>query len=209
MLRVLVGPLLLLRHRILRRSSSALYSVFRESSRRDPTSAKMSSHKPGTLKQTNKKHKGNAGKRAQVKLMGPGKTNRKSVKCTTLKALPSKAERVNRNRQIAKQKREAVWLQKRMGAGGGGGGGGEVSCKVVGIIPLSDMADPNNCMQECLQQMGARLPGRTKSAGPSVTHALNGPGHSGQQLGMYVCMCVCVYMYICVYVYMCMCICVY
>jgi hypothetical protein len=47
----------------------------------------MVSHKPGTLKQSNKKHKGKDGKRAQIKSLGAGKTNniRKSAKTNATK----------------------------------------------------------------------------------------------------------------------------
>lgn len=51
----------------------------------------MAQHKPGSLKQTNKKHKGKDGKRAQNKTMGAGKVNstasgpRKSAKSNALK----------------------------------------------------------------------------------------------------------------------------
>lgn len=42
----------------------------------------MAQHKPGSLKQKNKKHKGKDGKRAQNKSLGAGKTDgvRKSAK---------------------------------------------------------------------------------------------------------------------------------
>ena len=47
----------------------------------------MAQHKPGRLKQTNKKHKGTDGKRAQIKSLGAGKTNgqRKNAKSNALK----------------------------------------------------------------------------------------------------------------------------
>jgi hypothetical protein len=48
----------------------------------------MSQHKPGSLKQKNKKHKGKDGKRAQNKTMGAGKVNgtvRKSAKSNAMR----------------------------------------------------------------------------------------------------------------------------
>lgn len=49
----------------------------------------MAQHKPGSLKQKNKKHKGKDGKRAQTKSMGAGKTNgvRKSSKTNAQKSM--------------------------------------------------------------------------------------------------------------------------
>jgi hypothetical protein len=49
----------------------------------------MASHKPGSLKQKNKQHKGKNGKRAQNKSMGAGKTNgvRKNAKTNAQKGL--------------------------------------------------------------------------------------------------------------------------
>lgn len=50
----------------------------------------MAQHKPGSLKQKNKKHKGKDGKRAQNKVMGAGKVNatvRKSAKSNAQKDL--------------------------------------------------------------------------------------------------------------------------
>ncbi len=97
----------------------------------------MSSHKPGSLKQSNKKHKGTSGKRAQNRSFGEGRiasTSVKNVKITSNPTLEQKIwhdftmsksflffsnerqNRINRNSQLKKQKAAANWLQKRIGS---------------------------------------------------------------------------------------------
>lgn len=79
----------------------------------------------------------------------------------------NKSDRLNRNNQLKKIKRDQVWLQKRSGATGTAGT--SATTKTIGVLALSDFADPYACVQECLRQMGVES--SIASGSPNVFHA--------------------------------------
>eukprot|EP01041_Mallomonas_annulata_P001443 gene1443-2777_t len=110
------------------------------------------SHTSGNLKQSNKKHKNGGGsKRATKRGFGPGKVDKpvavKAVKSnSSLQSLAKDARlnRLNHERQQKKNKRSEVWLLKRIGSHDG-------PSKIIGVIPLSDMADTNQVITSLLK----------------------------------------------------------
>lgn len=107
----------------------------------------MTEHKSGKLKQTNKKHKGATSKRAQKGGFGPGKvSSRKGKKSSSSDLIKdSRANRLNKAKQLQKAKRDEIWLQQRVGSSDG-------PPKVVGIIPLSAGVNVYSVLQECLRE---------------------------------------------------------
>lgn len=82
-------------------------------------------HRPGSLRQENKKHKGSAGhqsKRAAKSALGAGRVvggPKAGVKGARGQAEAGKQQRANRTVQMRKNKREEIWLQKRLGSDAG------------------------------------------------------------------------------------------
>jgi hypothetical protein len=103
-------------------------------------------HRSGSLKQTNKKHKGTAAsKRATKAGQGAGRVEgsdsrpsaaRAASKSTHDKdaARAGRLDRANQTKQRREQKRGAIWLQKRVG-------GGACAPKIALWVPLSPLAD--------------------------------------------------------------------
>jgi hypothetical protein len=103
-------------------------------------------HRSGTLKQTNKKHKGTAAsKRATKAGQGAGRVEgsdsrpsaaRAASKSTHDKdaARTGRLDRANQTKQRREQKRGAIWLQKRVG-------GGACAPKIALWVPLSPLAN--------------------------------------------------------------------
>ena len=141
------------------------------------------SHTPGSLKQSNKKHKGSlSSKRAQKRSLGAGKVSSAAiaaVRSTTAggggggekkeKRGPksqnlvqdARASRVNRNQQMRKQKRADCMLQKRLGSNDG-------PPKIIGIVSLSKRATESDQVLQGLLDVATwhqSFPG-------NVTHAL-------------------------------------
>lgn len=121
------------------------------------------SHTPGALKQSNKKHKGSEkSKRAQKRSLGAGKVSSKEDRGigqlgkdgrkqkakaprASVKFAPqdSKRARHAREEQIRQQKRFDLRLQKRIGSLDG-------PPKVIGIIPLSEFISTEDVLMACL-----------------------------------------------------------
>lgn len=98
-------------------------------------------HSSGRLKQSNKIHKGcEKSKRAQKRALGPGKVAGtgnnpgKGANTSESTAKTNRLNRINKERQLRKQKREAVILQKRLGSDSG-------PPKVIAIVPLAHTVD--------------------------------------------------------------------
>ena len=111
------------------------------------------SHRSGSLKQTNKKHKGSSKRNAQV-ASGPGRvegrserSSIKSIKHDKDAARTGRIDRANQAKQRREQKRGAIWLQKRMG-------GGACAPRICLWVPLSPLADCR-AVQEVLQKEAA------------------------------------------------------
>lgn len=110
-------------------------------------------HKSGTLKQSNKKHKGVASKRELKRGLGPGKTessrSHASVKArsTSNMALEARNKRTTRDFNAKKSERMQQWLDKRIGTASSGGVAGTRHSgipKVVVFVPLSPAASTMN-----------------------------------------------------------------
>jgi len=106
------------------------------------------SHQAGGLKQSNKKHKGLASKRARKASFGPGKVQSLKGESGGSKAQPRKGDniqdgrlnRLNRNQQIKKQKQSDLIAKKRaLGAAHG-------PPKIVGVLCLSQLASSLEAM---------------------------------------------------------------
>ena len=105
------------------------------------------------LKQSNKTHKASAkSKRAQKRALGPGKVENCTVsqpgKRSNAHESVSKANRLNRinkDQQLKKQKREAVILQKRLGSHAG-------PPKVIAVVPLSHTIDVQGLLDAFTQE---------------------------------------------------------
>lgn len=99
------------------------------------------SHRPGSLRQENKKHKGTGNhqsKRSTKLAAGAGRveSGRVGPKAETKRAADArKSNRANHATQMRKKKREEVWLQKRLGSDDG-------PPKVCVWVSLSATADP-------------------------------------------------------------------
>eukprot|EP00605_Chrysophyceae_sp_TOSAG23-4_P001398 GSChrysophyteH1.ASY1.ANO1.1518.1 assembled CDS len=106
------------------------------------------SHKPGSLKQSNKKHKSLNGKRAKQRQSGPGKVE--GVKGRSGKKLvmkggdfaDSKQKRLDRNLQMKKNKHAEVVALKRLGSPQG-------PPKIVGVVSLSRLASTSDVLDLC------------------------------------------------------------
>eukprot|EP01038_Epipyxis_sp_PR26KG_P006017 gene6017-8287_t len=99
-------------------------------------------HNSGGLKQINKKHKGSAeSKRNQHRLVS---TNGVGSKC---KLISTKADRINKNKQLQRLKKDKQLIQKRFV-------GGQSMPIVVGIIPLNSLAVIQDCLEDCFLAEG-------------------------------------------------------
>jgi len=125
----------------------------------------MSSHTPGALKQSNKKHKGSkTSKRAQKRSLGAGKVGaahddkaagggggggeggkKGKAQRASVKSAPKDSKKVRqvREEQLRQQKRTELRLQKRIGSLDG-------PPKIIGIIPLSEFASTQDVLLACL-----------------------------------------------------------
>lgn len=120
------------------------------------------SHRPGALRQENKKHKGNGhqSKRAQKSVLGAGRVEsvRAGPKGTVRTAAEGrKQDRANHAVQMRKKKREEVWLQKRLGSNDG-------PPKVCAWVSLSAAADAG-AIQKALLESCALSTEATTAAG--------------------------------------------
>lgn len=108
-------------------------------------------HRPGSLRQENKKHKGNAGhqsKRASKSALGAGRVanERGGPKAGVKRAAEArKQNRANYTVQMRKKKREEIWLQKRLGSEAG-------PPKLCVWVSLSTIATPDTIQQGVLDQ---------------------------------------------------------
>ncbi|CAB1099973.1 unnamed protein product [Ectocarpus sp. CCAP 1310/34] len=108
-------------------------------------------HRPGSLRQANKKHKGNAGhqsKRASKSALGAGRVanERGDPKAGVKRAAEArKQNRANHTVQMRKKKREEIWLQKRLGSEAG-------PPKLCVWVSLSTIATPDTIQQGVLDQ---------------------------------------------------------
>ncbi|CAM9198737.1 unnamed protein product [Ectocarpus fasciculatus] len=108
-------------------------------------------HRPGSLRQENKKHKGNAGhqsKRASKSALGAGRVaNERGGPKAGVKgaAEARKQNRANHTVQMRKKKREEIWLQKRLGSEAG-------PPKLCVWVSLSTIATPDTIQQGVLEQ---------------------------------------------------------
>jgi pre-rRNA-processing protein TSR1 len=110
----------------------------------------FSQHKAGKLKQVNKKHKNGGSKRAIKRAFGAGRVegaagNGKKGAVAADLAKNSRLNRANHSQQIMKNKRDQLWLQKRIGSSSG-------PPKVVALIPLSYSAKPYNCLATLISE---------------------------------------------------------
>ena len=105
-------------------------------------------HRPGSLRQENKKHKNNGhqSKRASKSALGAGRVTKESGggKAGAKKAAEArKQNRANHASQLRKKKREDTWLQKRLGSDGG-------PPKLCAWVSLSATASPHDIQQGML-----------------------------------------------------------
>lgn len=105
-------------------------------------------HRPGSLRQENKKHKNNGhqSKRSSKSALGAGRVTKESggEKAGAKKAAEArKQNRANHASQLRKKKREDTWLQKRLGSDGG-------PPKLCAWVSLSAMANPHVIQQGML-----------------------------------------------------------
>lgn len=123
----------------------------------------MPSHRPGPLRQENKKHKGignHQSKRGSKSAQGGRvESARAGPKAESRRAADArKSNRANHATQMRKKKREEVWLQKRLGSDDG-------PPKVCVWVSLSATADPGiiqstlleNCSTSTQTAMGVRM----------------------------------------------------
>jgi pre-rRNA-processing protein TSR1 len=111
------------------------------------------SHKPGTLKQSNKAHKGLNGKRAKKRGFGPGKVESGDKPSGVGKKniqkggdfQDAKSKRLDRNIQMKKKKHMDTVMAKRLGSNQG-------PPKIVGIIALSHLSNANDLLEICTSQ---------------------------------------------------------
>ena len=111
--------------------------------------AKTHSHQPGSLKQSNKKHKSLNGNRAKQRMAGPGKVQAgdkgKGGKKLVQKGgdyADAKQKRVDRATQMRKNKHADTVAQKRLGSLSG-------PPKIVGVICLSRIASASEVLEMC------------------------------------------------------------
>ena len=113
-------------------------------------------HKSGTLKQSNKKHKGSAASKRELKRgLGPGKTESTrghaslKARSTSNMALEARNKRITRDFNAKKSERMQQWLDKRIGTTSSGGiastnGVHNSIPKIVVFVPLSPAASEIN-----------------------------------------------------------------
>lgn len=119
-------------------------------------------HRPGSLRQENKKHKGAGGhqsKRASKSALGAGRVaneSRGGPKGGVKRAAEArKQNRANHTFQMRKKKREEIWLQKRLGSDAG-------PPKLCVWVSLSPSADPAT-IEKGLLATCARSSGETST----------------------------------------------
>lgn len=105
-------------------------------------------HRPGSLRQENKKHKGNGhqSKRASKSALGAGRvpSGRACPKSGVKRAAEGrKQNRANHAMQMRKKKREETWLRKRLGSDDG-------PPKLCAWVSLSAIANPDVIQQRML-----------------------------------------------------------
>ncbi|CAM9722015.1 unnamed protein product [Scytosiphon promiscuus] len=128
-------------------------------------------HRPGSLRQENKKHKGHAGhqsKRASKSALGAGRVanERGGPKGGVKQAADArKQNRANHAVQMRKKKREEIWLQKRLGSDAG-------PPKLCVWVSLSATAAPDAIQQGVLDQC-ARSSGEPATGVGVVSAAFN------------------------------------
>jgi len=104
------------------------------------------SHKSGSLKQKNKEHKGSGSKREQKRGFGAGKVSnaaRKGQRSTSDMAVERRINRMNKKAQLTKNKKQEMWLEKRLGTKQG-------PPKIVGIIPISAQSNAQSTLLSLL-----------------------------------------------------------
>ena len=110
------------------------------------------SHKPGALKQSNKKHKSSSSSKRSVKRslgngrvdLGEGKKG-KMIKPHKADLKNARNDRVNRNHQIRKNKNSSTYDAQRIGSLRG-------PPKVIGIICLNKLANGYDCREQLLNE---------------------------------------------------------
>ena len=110
------------------------------------------SHKPGSLKQSNKKHKGATSKRATKRGFGNGRVEGSAASGPKGKewkphkndAQNARNDRVNRNAQIRKQKNADASVAQKIGSLKG-------PPKIVGVLSLSFVSSANDCFDEMVK----------------------------------------------------------
>lgn len=128
-------------------------------------------HRPGSLRQENKKHKGNAGhqsKRAAKSALGAGRVvggPKAGVKRAGGQAEAGKQQRANHTVQMRKKKREEIWLQKRLGSDAG-------PPKLCVWVSLAASAAPAAIQQGVLNEC-ARSSGEPSTGVGMVSAAFN------------------------------------
>lgn len=128
-------------------------------------------HRPGSLRQVNKKHKGNAGhqsKRAAKSALGAGRVvggPKAGVKKAGGQAEAGKQQRANHTVQMRKKKREEIWLQKRLGSDAG-------PPKLCVWVSLAASATPSAIQQGVLNEC-ARSSGEPSTGVGMVSAAFN------------------------------------
>lgn len=113
-------------------------------------------HRPGALRQENKKHKGNGhqSKRASKTALGAGRVasgkGGQGPKSGAKRAADArKQNRANHATQMRKKKREEVWIKKRLGSDGG-------PPKLCAWVALSAIANPHAIQQGLLDACARR-----------------------------------------------------
>lgn len=128
-------------------------------------------HRPGSLRQENKKHKGSAGhqsKRAAKSALGAGRVvggPKAGVKRAGGQTEAGKQQRANHTVQMRKKKREEIWLQKRLGSDAG-------PPKLCVWVSLAASATPASIQQGVLNEC-ARSSGEPSTGVGMVSAAFN------------------------------------
>jgi pre-rRNA-processing protein TSR1 len=131
-------------------------------------------HSSGKLKQSNKIHKGSEkSKRAQKRALGPGKVAGpgnnpgKGANTNESTAKTNRLNRINKERQLRKQKREVVILQKRLGSESG-------PPKVIAIVPLAHTVDVQSLLEAFVAEAStAPVHGSTSTPSDARVHHVN------------------------------------
>ena len=114
------------------------------------------SHKPGSLKQSNKKHKSSSSSKRSVKRsfgngrvesqpLGEGKHGKKGVSPHKADGRNARNDRVNRNSQIRKLKNQNASEAQKVGSLRG-------PPKVIGVISVSKLADVYDCLSDLTKE---------------------------------------------------------